>query len=66
MAASEAPLTVAGMWVTQDGKLRQELLADNRYGEAHGGRRHAYQGRYEVTGTRIHYWDDIGLRLTVN
>lgn len=49
-----------GMWVTADGHIRQELLPDGRYDEARGTRRSAYQGRYEVHGNRIDYWDDTG------
>lgn len=49
-----------GMWVTQDGQIRQQLLAEGRYDEARGSLRSAYQGRYEVNGTRIEYWDDTG------
>lgn len=49
-----------GMWVTEDGRIRQELLPNGRYDEARGTRKSAYQGRYEVSGTRIAYWDDTG------
>ena len=49
-----------GMWVTRDGQIRQELLPNGRYDEARGTRRSAYQGRYEVRGAEIHYWDDTG------
>lgn len=49
-----------GMWVTGDGQIRQELLPNGRYDEARGTRRSAYQGRYEVTGDDIFYWDDTG------
>ncbi|WP_406869899.1 MULTISPECIES: Atu4866 domain-containing protein [Rhizobium] len=49
-----------GMWVTDDGGVRHELLPDNRYDEARGSRESAYRGRYEVTGTHIEYWDDTG------
>lgn len=49
-----------GMWVTGDGHIRQELLPNGRYDEARGNRRSAYQGRYEVTGNHIDYWDDTG------
>ena len=49
-----------GMWVTRDGRIRQELLANGRYDEARGSRRSAYRGRYEVEGSRIEYWDDTG------
>ncbi|WP_421361807.1 Atu4866 domain-containing protein [Agrobacterium rosae] len=49
-----------GMWVTGDGQIRQELLANGRYDEARGNRKSAYQGRYEVNGDHIDYWDDTG------
>lgn len=49
-----------GMWVTADGHVRQELLPNGRYDEARGSRQSAYQGRYEVTGNLIYYWDDTG------
>ena len=49
-----------GMWVTADGRIRQELLANNRYDEARGNKASAYQGRYEVKGNQIDYWDDTG------
>ncbi len=49
-----------GMWVTADGRIRHELLPNGRYDEARGTRESAYRGRYEVTGTRIEYWDDTG------
>jgi hypothetical protein len=49
-----------GMWVTLDGHIRQELLPNGRYDEARGARKSAYQGRYEVKGNHIDYWDDTG------
>ncbi|WP_285758055.1 Atu4866 domain-containing protein [Nocardiopsis ansamitocini] len=49
-----------GMWVTADNRIRQELLPNGRYDEARGQRESAYTGRYEVTGSRIEYWDDTG------
>lgn len=49
-----------GMWVTPDGHIRHELLANGRYDEARGQRKSAYRGRYEVAGNRIEYWDDTG------
>ncbi|KHL56997.1 Atu4866 domain-containing protein [Xanthomonas cannabis] len=52
--------TFIGMWVTGDGRIRQELLPNGRYDEARGTRQSAYQGRYEITGTHIDYWDDTG------
>ena len=50
----------AGIWVTGDGHIRQELLPNGRYDEARGAKKHAYQGRYEINGTHINYWDDTG------
>lgn len=49
-----------GLWVTEDGYVRHELLPNGRYVEARGARERAYEGRYEVTGTHIDYWDDTG------
>lgn len=49
-----------GMWITADGHIRHELLANGRYVEARGTREKAYQGRYEVSGNHIEYWDDTG------
>ncbi|WP_102958973.1 Atu4866 domain-containing protein [Mangrovicella endophytica] len=59
-AMAEANHPYVGMWVTADGRIRQELLANGRYDEARGQRQSAYQGRYEVNGTGIFYWDDTG------
>ena len=49
-----------GMWVTQDGHIRHELLGNGRYVEARGQREAAFEGRYRVTGKIIQYWDDTG------
>ena len=49
-----------GMWVTEDGRIRHELLPNGRYDEARGPRESAYRGRYEVKGNQIEYWDDTG------
>jgi Agrobacterium tumefaciens protein Atu4866 len=49
-----------GMWVTDDGHVRHELLPNGRYDEARGKRESAYRGRYEVSGNHIEYWDDTG------
>lgn len=49
-----------GMWVTDDGRIRHELFPNGRYDEARGSRESAYQGRYEVNGDHIDYWDDTG------
>ena len=53
-----------GMWVTRDGHIRQELLANGRYDEARGARKSAYQGSYTVTGNHIDYVDDTGFTAT--
>ncbi|THK36535.1 hypothetical protein EHS39_18840 [Ensifer sp. MPMI2T] len=55
-----APHLYVGLWVTDDGYVRHELLANGRYDEARGRRQSAYQGRYEVSGNHIEYWDDTG------
>ncbi|CCE99975.1 hypothetical protein predicted by Glimmer/Critica (plasmid) [Sinorhizobium fredii HH103] len=49
-----------GMWVTADGHIRHNLLPNGRYDEARGRRESAYQGRYEIRGNHIDYWDDTG------
>jgi hypothetical protein len=49
-----------GMWVTGDGYVCHELLPGNRYDEARGGRKSAYQGSYVVKGNHIDYKDDTG------
>ena len=55
-----APHPYVGVWITADGHVRHELLANGRYDEARGNRESAYQGRYEVTGNHVEYWDDTG------
>ena len=57
-AAADHPYV--GMWMTEDGQIRHELLPNGRYVEARGSRERAYEGRYEVTGNHIEYWDDTG------
>jgi len=49
-----------GMWITADGRIRHNLMPSGRYDEARGRRESAYQGRYEVRGNHIDYWDDTG------
>lgn len=49
-----------GMWVTEDGYIRHELLPNGRYDEARGNRQSAYQGSYTVTDNYIEYVDDTG------
>ena len=49
-----------GLWLTDDGQIRHELLANGRYVEARGTRERAYEGRYEIAGDHIDYRDDTG------
>ena len=49
-----------GMWLTQDGYIRHELLPNGRYDEARGQQESAYQGSYTLTGNHIDYVDDTG------
>ncbi|MFH9731683.1 Atu4866 domain-containing protein [Streptomyces sp. NPDC017260] len=58
------PHAYVGMWVTEDGGIRQELLPNGRYDEARGNRRSAYTGRYTVTGSHLDYVDDTGFTAT--
>lgn len=63
LASENRPMTehnYVGMWHTADGYIRHELLPNGRYVEARGSRERAYQGRYEVRGDHIDYWDDTG------
>jgi len=59
-AMTHATHPFVGMWVTDDNRIRHELLPDGRYVEARGNREGAYRGRYEVTDAHIEYWDDTG------
>ncbi|MGW1346068.1 Atu4866 domain-containing protein [Kribbella sp. NPDC002412] len=61
---SSASHPYVGMWVTADGRIRQELLPNGRYEEARDGRARAYTGRYTVTGSHIDYVDDTGFTAT--
>lgn len=56
----EAGHPYVGLWATDDGHVRQRLLPNGRHVEVRGSRETAYQGRYEVTGDHIEYWDDTG------
>jgi hypothetical protein len=60
---SEADL--AGMWVTENGHIRLELLPGGRYDEARGAKRSAYTGRWEVRRPgEIFFADDSGFTAT--
>ncbi|MDX3775342.1 Atu4866 domain-containing protein [Chromatiaceae bacterium AAb-1] len=54
------PHQYTGMWVTADGYIRHQLLANGRYTEQRGNRKNAYQGDYRITGNHIEYRDDTG------
>ena len=60
MTTPTSQTSYVGMWVTQDGHVRHELLPNGRYDEARGTRESAYQGRYTITGDHIDYVDDTG------
>lgn len=60
MNTKAQPHPYLGLWVTKDGHIRHELLANGRYDEARGARESAYRGRYVVAGDHIDYWDDTG------
>ncbi len=62
MTTQETTHPYVGMWVTEDGRIRHELLPNGRYDEARGNRESAYQGQYWVKGNRIEYLDDTGFR----
>lgn len=51
---------VVGMWVSDDGQIRLEMLPNGRYDEARGSRKSAYTGRYRVQGNQVEYFDDSG------
>jgi hypothetical protein len=57
---SPASHPYVGLWVTADRHVRHRLLPNGRYDEARGTRESAYQGRYEVRGSDVFYWDDTG------
>lgn len=60
---SEADLV--GLWVTENGHIRLELLAGGRYDEARGARRSAYTGRWEIRGPgQLFFADDSGFTAT--
>jgi Agrobacterium tumefaciens protein Atu4866 len=49
-----------GLWVTDGGQVRHELLPGGRYEEARGDQPSAYRGSYRLTGDHIDYRDDTG------
>lgn len=57
---SEQSQAYVGLWTTEDGHIRHELLPNGRYVEARGARERAYEGRYAVSGDHIDYVDDTG------
>lgn len=57
---SEIPADILGTWIDENDFVHQHLTADGRYDETRGGRPHAFQGSYWVSGSRIDYLDDLG------
>jgi hypothetical protein len=52
---------LVGMWVTENGHIRLELLSGGRYDEARGAKRSAYIGRWEIRGPgQLFFADDSG------
>lgn len=49
-----------GLWITADSHVRQALLPNGRYIEAHGHLEVTYQGVYWIEGDHIEYRDDTG------
>lgn len=49
-----------GTWIDDNDFVHQHLTADGRYDETRGGRPHAFQGSFWITGDRIDYRDDLG------
>lgn len=49
-----------GTWIDENDFVHQHLTADGRYDETRGGREHAFQGSFWITGDRIDYLDDLG------
>ena len=54
--AEKTASSFVGMWVTEDGRIRQGLLSDGHYDEARDGRRSAYpvDGVLHRIGLRFH------------
>lgn len=59
-AAGEPSDRYLGTWIDQNDFVHQHLTADGRYDETRGGRPHAFQGDFWITGDRIDYRDDLG------
>lgn len=60
MTKTEVSHPYLGMWTTEDGYIRHELLSNGRYREARGALERAYEGTYQVTDRHIDYQDDTG------
>jgi hypothetical protein len=54
---------LVGMWITGDGQVQREVRADGRFVERNAViDRPTRQGRYEIDGDKVAYYDDAGLR----
>ena len=49
-----------GVWITADGEVRHELLADGYFHETRRCSRSDLSGRYEVCRGHINYWENTG------
>jgi imidazolonepropionase-like amidohydrolase len=59
-AQRSVPAERFGTWIDENDFVHQHLTADGRYDETRGGRKHAFQGAFWITGDRIDYRDDLG------
>lgn len=50
-------MTVAGFWVTADGRMRVQLRADGRFDEVRAGSARTFHGTWRLDGARIHFRD---------
>jgi hypothetical protein len=54
---------LVGMWITGDGQVQREVRADGRFVERNAViDRPTRQGRYEIDGDKVAYYDDAGAR----
>jgi len=53
-----------GIWATQNGFIRQEILPDGRYDETRGAYESVHTGRYMIDDGHIEYIADTGVRAS--
>lgn len=49
--------SLAGLWVSVDGRMRVHLRADGSFEESRTGSARTFHGMYSVDGARIHFRD---------